>query len=45
MIYLTKKSANCDARLVIGGKSASVVTKTLFTESETPFLVSFQEII
>ena len=28
MIYLTKKSANCDARLVIGGKSASVVTKT-----------------
>ena len=28
MIYLTEKSANCDARLVIGGKSASVVTKT-----------------
>ena len=28
MIYLTEKSANCDARLVIGGKSASVVAKT-----------------
>ena len=45
MIYLTEKSANCDARLLIGGKSASVVTKTFHSQLETPFLVSFQEII
>lgn len=28
MIYLTVKSADCNARLVIDGKSASVVAKT-----------------
>ena len=28
MIDLTKKRVNCDARLVIGGKSTSVVAKT-----------------
>ena len=43
MIYLKEKSANCDARLVVGRKSASVVVKTFLRK--TPFLVSFQEII
>ena len=35
MIYLTEKSANCDARLLIGGKSASVVTKTFHPVKNT----------
>ena len=28
MIYLTEKSADCNARLVIGGRRTSVVAKT-----------------